>query len=258
MSTSTIMSLYIPHVFANIDEKRIMNIFDTLSLCKVKKVDFVSKNGQKGIYNSVYLHIDNWYNNIVADNFQRNIRNPIKEARIVYDDPWYWVVLENTGRKFVSGQRKSRIDLSAMNQSDCYLANRVSNDDSLSDIDLSDVNSYRSIRRTISFDEADDFVVDIDDNHDSYDSDEKKMLEIERMMDEEDSHLITIDGRYVQEMEKMVRELQETLCKTNNEYIYWFTETGRLQHLNNLLMDEVSSLKAEVSVLTECGFENIV
>jgi hypothetical protein len=33
------------------------------------------------------------------------------EARVVYDEPWYWIVLENKARKHIPGERKPRIDL---------------------------------------------------------------------------------------------------------------------------------------------------
>jgi hypothetical protein len=96
------ISLYIPHVFCNIDEARIAHIFDSLLLGKVSHVDFVPKADRNGkSYNAVYVHFDYWYNTVAAANFQEKVVNPEKEARLVYDEPWYWVILENKTNRVV-------------------------------------------------------------------------------------------------------------------------------------------------------------
>ena len=97
------LSLYIPHVFPNVNEERVKAIFNSLDIGDVSHVDFIKKHGKDGqIYNSLYIHFNIWYNNKGAANFQENVLNPNKEAKLVYDDPWYWVVLENTSsKKFV-------------------------------------------------------------------------------------------------------------------------------------------------------------
>lgn len=109
MSASTTMSLYIPHVFANITEERIATIFHKLRLGKVARVDLVAKMGHNNMtYNAAYIHFDYWYNSVAARNFQEKVLDPNAEARLVYDDPWFWVVLENKAEKHVSGDRKLR------------------------------------------------------------------------------------------------------------------------------------------------------
>lgn len=90
------ISLYIPHVFKNITSDRIVQIFESLRIGKVNYIDLVSKVGKNGYYYSVYVHFDYWYDNVAARNFQKRVLDPKKEARLVYDDPWYWIVLENT------------------------------------------------------------------------------------------------------------------------------------------------------------------
>jgi len=107
------MSIYIPRVFGNIDEARIMDTFYKLDIGKVTNVDFVEKCGKNGYYYSVYIHFEYWFDNEHARNLQAKIKSGM-EARVVYDDPWYWIVLENHGQKAVSGQRKLRIDVSAL------------------------------------------------------------------------------------------------------------------------------------------------
>ena len=92
-------SLYIPRVFVNIGGERIRAIFEGLDFGKVSKIDFVrhqpANNGKP--YNSVYIHFEYMYDTEMVNKFIVKIKtgslsNP---ARIVYDDPWYWVVLEN-------------------------------------------------------------------------------------------------------------------------------------------------------------------
>jgi hypothetical protein len=68
--------------------------------------------GENGLpYHSTYVHFNYWFENQVARNFYDRVIHPEKEARIVYDDPWYWVVLKNKGKNHVVNGRKPRIDL---------------------------------------------------------------------------------------------------------------------------------------------------
>lgn len=96
-SISQTLSLFIPRVFANITEDRIANVFESLGFGQVRRVDRVAKEGRDGkAFYSVYIHFDYWNNSVTVANFQERVRNPRKEARVVYDEPWYWIVLENT------------------------------------------------------------------------------------------------------------------------------------------------------------------
>jgi hypothetical protein len=87
------ISLYIPRVFKNIGAKRIESVFNSLRLGKVRAVNFTPKVGKQGHYNSVSIHFDYWHDNVAARNFQERVIEG-KEARIVYDDPWFWNVQE--------------------------------------------------------------------------------------------------------------------------------------------------------------------
>ena len=95
-----IESLYIAHVFPNINKKRIAQLFEKLNLARISGIDFVSKIGKDGKpYNSAYVHIDYWFDNVSARHFQEKIRSDAKESLLVYDDPWYWIVNENVSPK---------------------------------------------------------------------------------------------------------------------------------------------------------------
>jgi hypothetical protein len=106
--TSTNLSLYIPHVFANFDKEFVASKFDDFG--KVDHVDFVAKMGQDGKpYNAAYIHFEFWYTGVIAEDFANEVLSG--KAFLYYDNPWYWIVLENKGKKHESGARKPRIDL---------------------------------------------------------------------------------------------------------------------------------------------------
>lgn len=95
------LSLMIPRVFPQwIDETTIIRIFDKQHIGRIGKVSIVRKPDEPGYRNypiyKAYLHFSVWYENDIAYNFQQRIYGPKKQARVVYDDPWFWVVFENT------------------------------------------------------------------------------------------------------------------------------------------------------------------
>jgi hypothetical protein len=124
MSQSTVMSVYIPHVFGNVTKELMIKTIEFQSLGKVNKIDFVEKMGKNGnTYNSAFVHFEYWYDNISSVHFQERVKNPDKEARIVYKDPWFWVCFENTGKKHIPGERKERIDLKGLYVNDNDITN---------------------------------------------------------------------------------------------------------------------------------------
>jgi len=108
------ISLYIPHVFPNISSTKIFDVFEDQRIGMVRNVDLIPKKDSNGkSYNAAYIHFYEWCDNIAARNFQERVLDKSKEARIVYDEPWHWIVLENKTRKFKPGDRKQTIDLNA-------------------------------------------------------------------------------------------------------------------------------------------------
>jgi len=106
------MSIFIPRVFDNITKQFVIDTFHKLLLGEVSHVDFVAKLSNNGeTYNAVYVHFHKWYDNIASENFRIRAADAEKEARIVYDEPWYWICLENKAVKHNSSQPKVRIDL---------------------------------------------------------------------------------------------------------------------------------------------------
>jgi hypothetical protein len=109
------ISLYIPHVFANITKNRIVETFEKLRIGSINRIDFISKRSPTGNFNAVYIHFSQWYDNSASRNFQERVLNQNMEARIVYDEPWFWIVLENKNHK--AGDRKRSVNLDALNNS---------------------------------------------------------------------------------------------------------------------------------------------
>ena len=95
------LSIYIPRVFANISKERVGHIFKSLKIGEVSIIDFVpredSNTGEP--YNMAFVHFSEWYDNTASKNFQDRVTDPDTDAKVVYDDPWYWICLPNLNPK---------------------------------------------------------------------------------------------------------------------------------------------------------------
>jgi hypothetical protein len=112
MFSPTDLSVFIPYVFPNVTKDRIAAAFESNSLGLVDRIDLVSKTDANGkFYNYAFVHFSHWFDNDHAARFLERLEDTTKQARLVYDDPWYWIVLPNTGKTVVSGSRKPCIDL---------------------------------------------------------------------------------------------------------------------------------------------------
>lgn len=86
------LSMYIPYVSA--DGEFIKNTIEDFGFGKVKRVDCVAR-GNDNITSMAFIHMEHWEENSLVENFQNRIKTSDKEARIVYDDPNYWIILPN-------------------------------------------------------------------------------------------------------------------------------------------------------------------
>jgi hypothetical protein len=197
MSSIKNISLYIPHVFANYSKEDVIAVFEDFKIGEVKNVDFVSKLGSDGKpFNAAYVHFNHWNNNSYARYFQEKVTNPNKEARLIYDTPWFWIVLENKSRKFAPDERKPRIDLSEFSQQDLPV--------SRGDLPVS------RVEMPAPAPVVNQATVDVQMDAQM----EAEMEECENAMDEEDAHLISIDSRYVAALEQETRELRAFITCT--------------------------------------------
>jgi len=114
MFSPTDLSVFIPYVFPNVTKDRISAAFESNTLGIVDRIDLVSKTDASGkFYNYAFVHFSHWFDNDHAARFLEKVEDPSKQARLVYDDPWYWIVLPNTGNVVQSASRKQSISLSA-------------------------------------------------------------------------------------------------------------------------------------------------
>ena len=90
---SSSYSVFIPRVFTNITEQRITTIFQQLDIGDVRKVDLITKENNNGTFNMAFVHFEGLYNTDAAETFRQDVENPEKKAKIVYDEPWFWLVL---------------------------------------------------------------------------------------------------------------------------------------------------------------------
>jgi hypothetical protein len=101
--------LVIPRVFANITEERIRRTFDQLNIGEVTQVDIEPKTDNKGTkFNRVFVHI-NWNDSSAAVKARERLLQG-KAIKIVYDDPWFWIVSANglPAPKPAGGRRRKR------------------------------------------------------------------------------------------------------------------------------------------------------
>jgi hypothetical protein len=89
-----IKSIYIPRIFENITTEKIKHVFEVLDLGIISHIDLVPRGPSK--LKMAFVHFKEWFTNPSAQNLARKILDPVTQAKLVYDDPWYWILLPNT------------------------------------------------------------------------------------------------------------------------------------------------------------------
>jgi hypothetical protein len=86
---SVITSIYLPSIQKNTNAEFIAHIFERNDIAQVSRVaiEFNKKNKKY----AAYIAIDSWNDTENAYNFIARLKNPNKEARIVYKDDDWWV-----------------------------------------------------------------------------------------------------------------------------------------------------------------------
>ena len=217
------ISLYIPHVFANITKNKIVETFEKLRIGSINRIDFVNKKSKNGNYNSVYIHFSQWYDNVASRNFQERVLDPNMEARIVYDEPWFWIVLENKGHK--AGDRKRTLNLNALNNS--LIASEGVVKPMMTNQDFA-----KLLQKTSTGTQEE--------------SKYKKEYSKERCFAQEDAAFITMDD---------LLEENKTLKFRLGEQIVM---SGRLDYKVDILNDEIIALKNQIALLKVDGvYDNL-
>jgi hypothetical protein len=205
------ISLYIPHVFTNYTKEKITDVFENkLNIGAIKSIDLVAKVGKNDIpYNAAYIHFKNWYDTENANDLQKKISkaDPNKPVKLFYDQLWFWIVLENKSKKVIPGERKQRIVLNDFAE--------VENLSTISD------NHNIKINLNEDFASEEEFEVSTIDEMLSENASQCVIDFIQSIENELDSlddtsindSLITIDGRYVKELEEDIMSLHSTMLQ---------------------------------------------
>ena len=105
------MMVFIPRMntfWAN--PERITEVFYKQNIGRVSRVDIIKRkvsNKRKrdrkhigGDYiRSAHVYFTAWYDTVANHNLQARILDPKREARIVFDEPWYWLLIESQRNK---------------------------------------------------------------------------------------------------------------------------------------------------------------
>ena len=118
MSSSTVLSLYIPVISGSTTENYIKKMFDQHKIGKVMRVDFV-KNIAKN-RREAFIHFDEWYTTDESFKLQQEILNPSTNTRFVYTPAGrFWPLLVNkNAHKRVNNPNYEMVDLEEIKK-DC-------------------------------------------------------------------------------------------------------------------------------------------
>ena len=177
------ISLFIAHIFPNYTPADVAAVFERLRIGKVSKVDFIpkwDKNNKK--YFAAYIHFQHWFDNTAARNFQSRVLNPLNQARIVYDDPWHWIVLPYKNNS-VKGHAVSPVKkFSEVQYAKVYPESNLTGLGS----------SAKEMDVWSTDDEIEEAIAEL----------EEEMEEVEQEIKENEKYLVLIDSRYVQALEQ--------------------------------------------------------
>lgn len=207
MTMNENISLYIPHVFTCFDKEYVANAFKHIG--EVTTVDFVTKQHANGRqYNSVYVHFYQWYSTKVACDFYEKVMDESTQARLYHDNVWYWIVLPNHAKKHIPGERKQTLNL----------GNLSSISTKSVEMEEENVNNMEEniVEKMIEKKEKEN-KVNVDDIMEFEDTVHKEMDDLETYILNEDSHLIYIDGRYVQHLERDNLNMSEQMMEMSKQ-----------------------------------------
>ena len=92
----TMYSVFIPRVFINFTKDRIIETFKKLDIGLVNDdgVQLIRKTSKDGTYYwMAFIHFDYLYETENGRQFKEDVEDETKQAKLVYEDPWYWLVL---------------------------------------------------------------------------------------------------------------------------------------------------------------------
>ncbi len=100
-SPYSLTTLYIPRVHRNqMHEGYLKRVLECQHIAVVSRVDFVEFEHPDANFCFAVVHIHFWIPGVISKHFRERIQSQ-REARIVYSDPSYWVVLPYTQKQTV-------------------------------------------------------------------------------------------------------------------------------------------------------------
>ena len=209
MSTMKNISLFIPQIFANYRKEDVVKVFEDKQIVKVNHIDYIKKFNKGTDYYAAYIHFEYWYENTEAVKLNKDVLDTQKEARIMYEEPWYWIVLENkTPQKMntKSGDRKLRIDIKGLSSSSVTISTPKS------DVELTCPHAPIKQKQSVPF----EYIEPVNLEGEFADEDiaqmDRELDEIEEcMIQEEELNQISIDSRYVSAIEEENAEMREQI-----------------------------------------------
>lgn len=224
MSTIKNISLFVPHVFPNFSQKYVADAFSDIG--DVDRIDFVSKQDRDGkLFNAVYVHFKRWHTNSIADRIQDEITE-YGSTKFYHDDSeYYWIVLPNTAKKHLPGERRPRLDLGDSNSISVKSVEKTPEKKAREVVcpDAPKKPSYSQILSNLPITEiapalSEKFLFDGFEEippRDCYINDEDiaNMEEIEDELAAEDQNLVSIDYRYIQTIEYENCQLHEEISQ---------------------------------------------
>jgi hypothetical protein len=108
---TTITSIYIPKIDMKFNAEFIAEIFDRNGIAEISRIYIepftnIMKNKEGNKFNRAYIEIKSWYDTENAYNFIECIKNPVKEARIIYGhNSWWKAEINNYQEKLYTNRR---------------------------------------------------------------------------------------------------------------------------------------------------------
>jgi hypothetical protein len=215
MSAKKNLSLFIPFVFPNFDQKYVANAFANIG--NVDRIDFVAKQDRAGkTYNAVYVHFKEWYNNKEANDLYEQCFQKNEKYEYYHDDSeYFWIILPNTAKKHIPGERKPRIGLGDANSINVKSVEKTSEEEfeetKFEETKFEVFKKYLHVYK----EQREDELAEI----------EAEMESSINKMEAEDKNLISIDWRYVQAIEeenkwfhKEIAQLRTALINLDQMY----------------------------------------
>jgi hypothetical protein len=120
--TST--SICIPRVFPNISSNQIAHVFESLGLGRIERIDLIPFINSKNEHlNRAFVYIQ-WNDTEAAKHLHEKIHDPDETAKIVYQDPWFWMLLPNknpmTSREASMERRVDAIETKLLDMTEAY------------------------------------------------------------------------------------------------------------------------------------------